>query len=354
MTSSPLATPYIRVCFSSGFGVMQMSSPKRVLITGGGGFIGSHTAKKLAQMGFEPVVFDNFSRGHRSLARFGPVIEGDVRDRNALVGAINSYKPIACIHFAAFAYVAESIQHPASYYDNNVGGSLELIQALLATSLTKLVFSSTCAVYGQTGGVPVTEETPKHPISPYGRSKHMVEEMLADFQHSSGLESVSLRYFNAAGADPDNEIGEMHNPEPHIIPRALMAAAGHIDGIQINGTDYPTADGTPVRDYTHVMDLADSHILALQYLLDGGHSDVFNVGVGCGYSITDIVNCVRKVTQRSLRIVAGPRRAGDPAVVIADATKSRSILGFAPRFPELTQMVEHAWQWYSKNGVRRD
>jgi UDP-glucose 4-epimerase len=178
--------------------------------------------------------------------------------------------------------------------------------------------------------------------------------MLTDFQQSSGLQSVSLRYFNAAGADPDSEIGELHNPEPHIIPRTLMAAAGHIDELQINGADYPTADGTAIRDYTHVMDLADSHILALRYLLDGGHNDVFNVGLGRGYSIKDILTCVSKVTRRDLQVVVGPRRVGDPATIIADSTKSRAILGFKPRYPELTEMIEHAWRWFSRNGFRTD
>jgi UDP-arabinose 4-epimerase len=326
----------------------------RVLITGGGGFIGSHAAKALLAAGFEPIVFDNFSRGHRSLVRFGPLIEGDILDRPAVERAIEQTRPIACIHFAAFAYVGESVERPDLYYLNNVVGSLSLLQALISTGVDKIVFSSTCAIYGEPQRLPIGEETAKLPISPYGRSKLVVEQMLADFDVARSLKSVSLRYFNAAGADPDGLIGEMHDPEPHIIPRALMAAAGHTPNIQINGTDYPTRDGTAIRDYTHVADLADAHVLALRYLLDSGQTDAFNLGTGYGYSVRDIVDSAGRITGRTIPVILGPRRVGDPAEVVADPTKARRSLGFSPRYTEIDQMVGHAWHWFEGHGFRHD
>jgi UDP-glucose-4-epimerase GalE len=324
----------------------------RVLITGGGGFIGSHAAKALLAAGFEPIVFDNFCRGHRSLVRFGPLIEDDILDRPAVERAIEQTRPIACIHFAAFAYVAESVEHPDLYYWNNVAGSLSLIRALIGRGVDKIVFSSTCAIYGEPQRLPIGEETAKLPISPYGRSKLVVEQMLSDFDAAHGLKSVSLRYFNAAGADPAGLIGEMHDPEPHIIPRTLMSAAGHIPNIQINGTDYPTRDGTAIRDYTHVADLADAHVLALRYLLDGGQTDAFNLGTGYGYSVRDIVDSAGRITGRTIPVVMGPRRAGDPAEVVADPAKARRILAFSPRYTELDQMMGHAWRWFETRGFR--
>jgi UDP-arabinose 4-epimerase len=277
----------------------------RVLVTGGGGFIGSHTAKALTAAGFEPVVFDNFSRGHRSLVRFGPLIEGDIRDRVALKRTLAQIRPVACVHFAAFAYVAESVEHPGLYYGNNVVGSLDLLEVLAESSVAKLVFSSSCAVYGEPEHLPVSEDAAKRPMSPYGRSKLMVEDMLRDFDPACGIKSVSLRYFNAAGADPDGMIGEVHNPEPHIIPRVLRAVAGRIPSIRVNGTDYPTRDGTAIRDYTHVSDLAQAHIQALRYLLDGGSTDAFNLGIGRGYSVNEIIAAAFRVTGRYITVDHG-------------------------------------------------
>lgn len=327
-------------------------SDRRVLVVGGGGYIGSHTAKALAGAGFEPVVFDNFSRGHRRLARFGPVFEGDIHDRTRLDEVLREIRPIGCLHFAAYAYVAESVASPALYYHNNVAGSLTLFEALLAAGVPAVVFSSSCAVYGQSDAAAITEATPQRALSPYGRSKLMVEQMLRDLHAAHGLRSISLRYFNAAGADPDGEIGEMHDPEPHIIPRAIMAATGALEHFPVNGVDYPTPDGTAVRDYTHVSDLADAHVSALRRLLAGGDAEAFNLGIGHGYSVKQVVQAVERVTGRPVKLQEAPRREGDPASVVADPSLARAVLGFAPRFVALDDMVRTAWSWFQANGYR--
>ncbi|HVC60146.1 MAG TPA: UDP-glucose 4-epimerase GalE [Acetobacteraceae bacterium] len=327
---------------------------RRVLVVGGGGYIGSHAAKALLRARFEPVVFDNFSRGHRRLARFGPVFEGDIHDRIRLDAVLRDTRPVGCLHFAAYAYVAESVESPELYYRNNVVGSLSLFDALLAAGVKAVVFSSSCAVYGQTDAAAITEATPQRPISPYGRSKLMVEQMLRDLHAAHGLRSVCLRYFNAAGADPDGEIGEMHNPEPHIIPRAIMAAVGAQEQFVVNGVDYPTPDGTAVRDYTHVTDLADAHVSALHRLCAGGGAEAFNLGIGRGYSVMEVLRSVERVTGGSIKRQAAPRREGDPATVVADPSLARSVLGFNPRFVALDDMVRTAWSWFRANGFRRD
>ena len=323
---------------------------KRVLITGGAGFIGSHTAKALAAAGFEPVVFDNFFRGHRSLVRFGALIEGDIRNRGSLQQAIEQCRPIACMHFAALAYVAELFECPDLYYQNNVFGSLNLLRTLRDLGIDKIVLSSTCAVYGDPESPLISENAIKAPISPYGRSKLMVEDMVADFSSAFGLRYVSLRYFNAAGADPDGMIGEMHDPEPHLIPRALMAAAGEVAGVRINGTDYPTRDGTAIRDYTHVSDLADAHVQALHYLLDECPTNAFNLGTGRGFSVSEIIDSVARITGRRISVELGSRRIGDPIEVVADIRKAQDVLGFAPRYTDLDLMVGHAWNWFRTRG----
>ncbi|HTB45473.1 MAG TPA: UDP-glucose 4-epimerase GalE [Acetobacteraceae bacterium] len=326
----------------------------RVLVVGGGGYIGSHAAKALVRAGFEPVVYDNFSRGHRSLARFGPVYEGDIHDRRHLDEVLRETRPVGCLHFAAYAYVAESIASPELYYRNNVAGSLTLFDALLAAGVAAVVFSSSCATYGQTEVMPITEQTPQRPISPYGRSKLMVEQMLRDMDAAHGLRSVSLRYFNACGADPDGEVGEMHNPEPHIIPRAIMAAVREQAHFAVNGVDYPTPDGTAVRDYTHVTDLADAHISALHHLLGGGGTEALNLGIGRGYSVMEVLRSVEHVTGRLIDVRTAARREGDPASVVADASRAREVLGFNPRFVALDDMVRTAWSWFRANGFRHD
>ena len=328
---------------------MVMTRP-RVFVTGGAGYVGSHACKLLAQAGFEPVTYDDLSRGHASLVRYGPLVRGRIHDRAALRAALNASRPVACLHFAAFAYVAESMVEPAMSYDNNVAGSLALLQELVAANITRLVFSSTCAVYGQAGAVPIGENAPKSPLSPYGRSKLMVEEMLADFDRAHGTRSVSLRYFNACGADPEGEIGEIHDPEPHIIPRALMAAAGVIPHFEVLGADYPTPDGTAVRDYTHVADLAQAHVAALDYLLADGATDAVNLGIGRGYSVREVLEAAGRVSGRAIPTAFGLRRAGDPAEVIANPGKAQQVLGFTPQYAELDVMVETAWRWFHRHG----
>jgi UDP-arabinose 4-epimerase len=327
-----------------------MSARPRVLVTGGAGFVGSHACKLLARAGYDPVSYDNLSRGHARLVRFGELIKGDLEDRRVLQAAIESVRPVACLHFAAYAYVAESMQDCALYYRNNVVGTLALLESLVATGVSRIVFSSTCAVYGDVRTLPISEDAPKCPLSPYGRGKLAVEDMLRDFERSYGLRSVSLRYFNAAGADPEGELGEWHDPEPHVIPRALMAASGVIRRFNVLGQDYPTFDGTAVRDYTHVTDLAGAHVAALEYLLGGGASEAFNLGVGIGYSVLQIVQSVERVTGRPVPIATAPRRAGDPAEVIANPARAQHILGFQARHPELDEMIATAWRWFEKHG----
>lgn len=327
-----------------------MTTPQRVLVTGGAGFVGSHACKALRRAGFDPVAFDNLSRGHASLVRFGELVRGDLHDRAALDAVLDAVRPVACLHFAAYAYVGESMRDPGLYYRNNVGGSLALLEALVAAGVPHIVFSSTCAVYGEVERLPIAEDAPRRPLSPYGRSKLAVEEMLADFERAYGLRSVSLRYFNAAGADPEGEVGEMHDPEPHVIPRALMAAAGVLPKFGVLGHDYPTADGTAVRDYTHVSDLATAHVSALKYLLAGGASDALNLGVGRGYSVLEIVRAAERVTGRHVPLADAPRRPGDPAEVVADARRAQAVLGFRPALPELEDMVQTAWNWFRARG----
>lgn len=328
-----------------------MSAAKpRVLVTGGAGYVGSHACKLLAHAGYEPVAFDDLSRGHRSLVRFGPLAEGSLHDRAALRAALAGRRPVACLHFAAYAYVAESVSDPALYYRNNVAGSLTLFEALAEAGVDKVVFSSTCAIYGQAEVLPLREASPKRPLSPYGKSKLIVEGMLEDFDRAAGLRSISLRYFNACGADPDGDVGEIHDPEPHVIPRALMAAAGVLPRFEVLGTDYPTPDGTAVRDYTHVMDLARAHVSALEYLLGGGTTTALNLGIGRGYSVREIIEAVRDVTGREVPLAFGPRRVGDPAQVVADPALARSVLGFQPHYTRLHDMISTAWQWFETKG----
>jgi UDP-arabinose 4-epimerase len=319
---------------------------QNILITGGAGYIGSHTAKAIKKAGFTPVVYDNLSRGHKELVKFGPLVVGDLSDTEKLAATLNEYQPMACIHFAAFAYVGESVVDPGLYYRNNVLGSLNLIEALLKGGVNKIVFSSTCATYGQPDVEFITESTPQKPINPYGHSKLMVEQILKDFDVSHGLKSVALRYFNACGADAEGDIGEMHDPEPHLIPRIIMAAQGRIHHIDVMGTDYPTPDGTAVRDYIHVSDLATAHVQAMAYLLNGGASDVFNLGTGQGHSVKQVIAAVKRASNREVPVVYAPRRAGDPAHLVADNNKAKRMLGFDPRYMEIEEAVRTAYVWH--------
>jgi UDP-arabinose 4-epimerase len=321
---------------------------KRVLVTGGAGYIGSHTCKCLAEHGIEPVVFDNLSRGHADAVRWGPLVEGDIGDRDALVAAMRQYQPDSIVHFAALAYVDESVADPAKYYRNNVTGTLVLLEAARASGIGKLVFSSSCATYGVPERLPIDEATAQAPISPYGRTKLMVEQILVDCGRAYGLRSVALRYFNAAGADPTGEIGERHDPETHLIPRALMAAAGLIPALEIFGDDYPTPDGTCIRDYVHVTDLAEGHVQALGHLDTGGASVSLNLGTGHGTSIRELLLAIARVTGHEVPVVMRPRREGDPPAIWADASRVKTLLGFSPAHSDTDTIIRTAWAFLTR------
>lgn len=317
----------------------------KVLVTGGAGYIGSHTAKLLAASGHEPVVFDNLSTGHRSLAKFGPLVEGDIRDRKALITALETHQVEAVIHFAASAYVGESMNMPRAYYDNNVTGTLSLLDAMHDTGVTRLVFSSSCATYGIPDTVPISEQAPQDPINPYGRTKLIGEHMIQDAVRAENLNAICLRYFNASGADAAGEIGEMHDPETHLIPLVLMAIQSGKSGFKIMGDDYPTPDGTCIRDYLHVTDLASAHLMALNKLGDGISFDAFNLGTGAGYSVRDVIEAAKRVTGKALQYDIAPRRAGDPPALVANAEKAASELGWQPAHSDMDNIITTAWQW---------
>lgn len=321
---------------------------KTVLVTGGAGYIGSHSCKALAQSGYTPVAYDNLVYGHSWAVRWGPIEEGDIADRARLDEVIARYRPVAIIHFAAYAYVGESVQDPGKYYSNNVAGSLKLLEAARDYGIDKFIFSSTCATYGVPRTVPIREDHPQRPINPYGASKLMIEQILRDFDYAHGLRSVSLRYFNAAGADPDGEIGEAHNPETHLIPLVLDAAAGTRPAIQVFGNDYDTPDGTCIRDYIHVSDLAIAHVLALRTLEGGAGTTAYNLGNGQGFSVREVIAATEAVTGLSVPVKIGPRRPGDPARLVGDAARAKAELGWQPRFVELNPILETAWRWHSK------
>jgi UDP-arabinose 4-epimerase len=319
-----------------------------VLVTGGAGYIGSHTCKALACAGYLPVTYDNLVHGHDWAVKWGPLEQGDIGDRARLDEVIARHKPAAIVHFAAFAYVGESVTDPGKYYRNNVAGSLTLIEAVRDAGVQHLVFSSTCATYGIPDQLPIRETSPQRPISPYGSSKLMVERMLADFGTAYGLRSIALRYFNAAGCDPDGEIGEDHDPETHIIPLVLDAASGRRADVTIFGADYDTKDGTCIRDYVHVADLAHAHVKALEALQGGAPSDAYNLGIGRGFSLREVVATVKRVAGVEVPVVYGKRRDGDPAALIADPAKAREQLGWQPRITGLEEIVRTAWGWHQR------
>ncbi|GHC05697.1 UDP-glucose 4-epimerase GalE [Thermomonas carbonis] len=318
---------------------------KHVLVTGGAGYIGSHACKALASAGYVPVAYDNLVHGHRWSVKWGPLEQGDIADRTRLDDVLARYRPVAVMHFAAHAYVGESVTNPGKYYRNNVAGTLTLLEAMRDHAIDKLVFSSTCATYGVPQHLLLTEEHPQHPINPYGASKLMVERMLADFDAAHGLRSVCLRYFNAAGADPDGEIGECHDPETHLIPLVLDAASGKRADITVFGSDYDTPDGTCIRDYIHVGDLAGAHVLALQALEAGAASAAYNLGNGQGFSVRQVIDAAQRITGRAIPITIADRRAGDPPVLVGDATRIRDALGWSPRHADLDDMIASAWRW---------
>jgi UDP-glucose-4-epimerase GalE len=320
-----------------------------ILVTGGAGYVGSHACKALAAAGHTPVAYDNLGRGHRELVKWGPLEVGDLADRARLDEVFARHRPAAVMHFAAFAYVGESVQDPALYYRNNVGGTLELVEAARRAGVGRLVFSSTCSTYGVPERMPIDEDAPQRPINPYGATKLAIERMLADYGAAYGLRSVSLRYFNAAGCDPDGETGELHDPETHVIPRVLMAATGEIGHVEIFGTDYPTPDGTCLRDYVHVADLAHGHVQALDYLERGGATTAVNLGTGRGFSVREVIAAAEQVVARRIPVREAPRRPGDPPVLVADPSRARALLGFAPRYTELAPIVATAWRWHSRD-----
>ncbi len=320
----------------------------RALVVGGAGYIGSHMVKHLLGAGHEVVVADNFSSGHRAALQGCPLAELDIADAAALDALFASQNFDVVFHFASFIQVGESVIEPGKYYANNLAATLTLLQAMVRARIKHFIFSSTAAVYGDPAYVPIDEEHPKAAINPYGRSKWMVEQMLGDFDRAHGLKSVCLRYFNAAGADPDGQLGERHEPETHLIPLILQAAAGRRPTITVFGRDYDTPDGTCIRDYIHVADLAQAHALALDYLLEGGPSTAFNLGNGQGFSVQEVIDTARRVTDRAIAVSDAPRRAGDPPRLVADASRARAMLGWQPRFAALEQIIAHAWEWEQK------
>ncbi len=319
----------------------------RVLVTGGAGYIGSHTAKALARQGHEPVVFDNLSLGHREAVKWGPLVEGDLADAEALRAALRQHRIEAVIHFAAYAYVGESVVNPRKYFANNVSNALMLLGAMLDEGVRRVIFSSTCATYGVPRAVPINEEHPQQPVNPYGEAKLFVERALRWYGEAYGLQWVALRYFNAAGADLDGELGENHEPETHLIPLAILAALGG-PSLRVMGTDYPTPDGTAIRDYIHVADLADAHVKGLDYLARGGASIALNLGTGRGYSVREVVAAVARAAGRSVAVEDAPRRAGDPPELVADARRAIATLGWQPRWSSLDSICSSAFRWLER------
>jgi UDP-glucose 4-epimerase len=322
-----------------------------ILVTGGAGYIGSHAVLALQQSGYGVVVLDNLVYGHREIVERSlkaELIVGSTDDRPLLDQIFASHDIAAVIHFAAYAYVGESVTDPAKYYRNNVVGTLTLLEAMLAASIKNFVFSSTCATYGVPKTIPIPEDHPQAPINPYGASKLMVERILADFSAAYDLKSVYFRYFNAAGADPDGLTGEDHDPETHLIPLVLLTALGKREAISVFGTDYPTPDGTCIRDYIHVTDLATAHVLGLEYLLKGGSTEVFNLGNGSGFSVKQVIESAEQVTGRSIKVVEGDRRPGDPPALVGSSDKARQVLGWQPQYPDITEILTHAWKWHKQ------
>ena len=319
-----------------------------ILVTGGAGYIGSHTCKALAKAGFTPIAYDNLSSGHEWAVKWGPLAKGDILDRARLEEVFQQYKPSAVMHFAAYADVGESVAEPLKYYRNNVAGTLNLLEVMRDLDVDQIVFSSTCATYGIPQTIPISEQHPQNPINPYGFSKLVCEQMLTDLGVAHGLRSISLRYFNAAGADPDGEIGEERSSEGHLIPLVLQVAAGSRPHVTIFGTDYDTPDGTCVRDYVHVTDLAEAHVLALKALQGNSDSASYNLGTGNGFSVRDVIQTASAVTGRRIPVREGSRRPGDPPRLEADATKAKKELGWKPCYDDPRQIIESAWNWSSK------
>jgi UDP-glucose-4-epimerase GalE len=319
-----------------------------ILITGGAGYVGSHCVKALAARGHELVVFDNLTSGHRDLLRWGRLVEGDIRDATAIDALFSTHQIDAVMHFAALAYVGESVGVPGRYYDVNVNGTRVLLDAMVRARVRLIVFSSSCAIYGEPDDIPIVESTRLDPINPYGFTKVVCERMMDDFDRAYGLRSVRLRYFNAAGADPTADIGEDHNPETHLVALILRVASGMTSSLPVFGTDYPTPDGTAIRDYVHVCDLAGAHVLAVEHLLNHGETIAVNLGTGRGVSVRQMIDVVRNVTGRPVAVRNAPRGLGDPSVLVADPTKASELLGWRPQRSDPAVIVVDAWRWYRK------
>ena len=317
-----------------------------ILVVGGAGYIGSHINKMLNQKGFETLIFDNLVYGHKEAVKWGRLEIGDLADTERLDEIFTNNKIDAVFHFAAYAYVGESVGNPSKYYNNNVVNTIHLLDAMVKHNVKYIVFSSTCATYGVPEEMPITEKMNQNPINPYGQSKLMIEKILADYHNAYGLNYCCLRYFNAAGADPDGEIGESHTPETHLIPLVLAAAAGDRENIKVFGTDYPTRDGSCIRDYIHVTDLADAHLRAMDYLKNGGESTCMNLGNCIGNSVLEVIEAAKEVTGKEIPVVLDERRAGDPPTLVGSAQKAEELLGWKPQYGDIKEILKHAWNWY--------
>ncbi len=324
----------------------------KILVTGGAGYIGSHVVQYLRRGAREVVVLDDLSGGFRDAVPAGCLVEANIGDRAVLDRVFAEHDIAAVMNFASFIEVGASVKDPSAYYRNNVGNTLELLDAMARHGVGRLIFSSTAAIFGNPAYTPIDEAHPKAPINPYGRTKWLIEQLLPDYEQAYGLKSVCLRYFNAAGADPDVQLGERHQPETHLVPLVLQAASGRREAISIFGTDYPTPDGTCIRDYIHVEDLAQAHLLALEYLESGADSDAFNLGNGNGFSIREIIETARQVTGRDFKVLEAARRPGDPPVLVADSRLARSNLAWAPEYADLAAIIDHAWAWELAKGVK--
>lgn len=325
------------------------TSPPRVLVVGGAGHIGSHMVKHLLRRGCDVVTYDNLSTGYRDAVLGGQFVLGDLADQAALETLFSAHRFDGVLHFASFIQVGESVKEPAKYYENNVTNTLNLLNAMVKHDVKRFIFSSTAAIYGEPQYVPIDEAHPKQPINPYGKTKWMVEQILEDYDRAYGLKSIALRYFNAAGADPEGELGERHEPETHLIPLVLQAASGRRPHINVFGRDYDTPDGTCIRDYIHVADLCEAHWLALQKLLNGADSAAYNLGNGNGFSVQEVIDTAHKVTSRQIKIIDSPRREGDPARLVADARLGRQELGWQPSLFDLEKIIRHAWAWETRD-----
>lgn len=317
-----------------------------ILVCGGAGYIGSHINKQLHKEGYETIVFDNLIYGHKEAVKWGKLVVGDLKNVDEIEAVFKNNQIDAVFHFAAYAYVGESVEHPEKYYYNNVANTLNLLHVMIKYGCNRIIFSSTCATYGEPEKVPITEDMPQNPINPYGATKLMVERIFQDYHKAYGLQYVVLRYFNAAGADPDGEIGESHNPETHIIPLVLDAASGKKPDIKVFGTDYNTPDGSCIRDYIHVYDLATAHLLALHHLEAGKESQFFNLGNEKGTSVLEVVDSVKRVTRRNLKVTLTDRRPGDPAKLVGSSQKAQEVLGWKPIYGDIDAIVGHAWKWH--------